>query len=68
MYEPYPGSEFTAPVEVPVVWTRRWGTGRVFVSAIGHRLADLRQPEVFDLTVRGLAWAAQDCSKGSEAE
>ena len=67
VYAPHLGSEFTAPVEVPVVWTRQWGAGRVFVSAIGHRRADLEQPEIFDLTIRGLEWAARDRSHGHES-
>jgi hypothetical protein len=56
---PTPGEEFTQDVVMPVVWTRRWGAGKVFVSAIGHRPLDLRQPEVADLTLRGLTWAAR---------
>ena len=57
----HPGrtDEFTEPVPMPVVWTRRWGCGRVFFSAIGHRPADLVQPEVFTLTERGLRWASR---------
>jgi type 1 glutamine amidotransferase len=46
-------------VTLPAVWTRRWGTGRVFVSTVGHRPADLRVPEVRALTERGLLWAAR---------
>ncbi|HEY4017671.1 MAG TPA: ThuA domain-containing protein [Pseudonocardiaceae bacterium] len=56
---PAPGEEFTEDVVMPVVWTRQWGAGRVFVSAIGHRPLDLRQPEVASLTLRGLTWAAR---------
>ncbi|HEX3785394.1 MAG TPA: ThuA domain-containing protein [Pseudonocardiaceae bacterium] len=56
---PVAGEEFTEPVVMPVVWTRQWGRGRVFVSAIGHRPADLRQHQVATLTERGLAWAAR---------
>jgi hypothetical protein len=56
---PSPGEEFTEDVVMPVVWTRQWGAGRVFVSAIGHRPLDLRQPEVDTLTLRGLIWAAR---------
>lgn len=51
--------EFTGPVPMPVVWTRTWGAGRVFVSTIGHRPADLMRPEVFTLTERGLRWASR---------
>jgi type 1 glutamine amidotransferase len=57
----HPGrtDEFTDPLPMPVVWTRRWGAGRVFFSAIGHRPEDLVQPEVFALTERGLRWASR---------
>ncbi|MFI6513121.1 ThuA domain-containing protein [Streptosporangium sp. NPDC050855] len=47
------------PTPMPVVWTRRWGRGKVFFSAIGHRLDDLRHPTVYELTRRGLVWAAR---------
>ncbi|MEZ0110060.1 type 1 glutamine amidotransferase [Catenulispora sp. EB89] len=46
-------------VPMPVVWTRRWGAGKVFVSAVGHRVEDLREPTVRTLTERGLLWAAR---------
>jgi type 1 glutamine amidotransferase len=51
-----PGGE---PVPMPVVWTRAWGAGRVFVSALGHSLEDLRHPTVYAMTLRGLLWAAR---------
>jgi hypothetical protein len=47
-------------VTVPAVWTRQWGAGRVFVSTVGHRLADLEVPVVRQLTERGLLWAARE--------
>jgi type 1 glutamine amidotransferase len=47
-----------ARVVMPTVWTKPWGKGRVFVSAIGHVAADLAVPEVRTLTTRGIAWAA----------
>ena len=47
------------PLVVPAVWTRSWGTGRVFVSTIGHKLDDLDVPEVRTLTERGLLWASR---------
>ena len=56
---PEPGEEFAGDVVMPVVWTRQWGAGKVFVSAIGHRPLDLEQPEVAELTLRGLVWAAR---------
>jgi type 1 glutamine amidotransferase len=59
VYQPYPGADFDRPVTMPVVWTRRWGVGNVFVCAIGHRLEDLRVPEATTLIQRGLVWAAR---------
>lgn len=58
-YEPYPGGEVDRPVSMPVVWTRRWGSGRVVVSTIGHRVADLEVSEVRTITERGLRWASR---------
>jgi hypothetical protein len=46
-------------VTVPAVWTRQWGAGRVFVSTVGHRVADLDVPQVRTITERGLCWAAR---------
>jgi type 1 glutamine amidotransferase len=57
--EPPDGGQGDGPVAMPVVWTRQWGSGRIFFSAIGHRLEDLEQPEVRTLTARGLAWASR---------
>nr|WP_127891773.1 ThuA domain-containing protein [Streptomyces sp. S10(2018)] len=47
------------PVEFPVVWTRRWGVGRVFVCTLGHRVADLEVPQTATMVGRGLTWAAR---------
>ncbi len=47
-----------AGVVMPTVWTKPWGKGRVFVSAIGHVASDLTAPEVRTLTTRGILWAA----------
>lgn len=56
---PETGGQGPGSVTMPVVWTRRWGAGKVFFSAIGHRTADLEPPTVHELTRRGLAWAAR---------
>ena len=57
--EPADGRQGDGSVPMPVVWTRRWGAGKVFVSAVGHRVEDLRAPAVRALTERGLLWAAR---------
>lgn len=55
------------PVDMPVVWTRMWGCGRVFYCSLGHH------DDVFDQTFqaqelmrRGLLWAAQGKSYAKE--
>jgi type 1 glutamine amidotransferase len=47
------------PVDMPVVWTRMWGKGRVFYCSLGHDAKVVRQPEVLRLLTRGLVWAAR---------
>jgi uncharacterized protein len=48
-----------AGVVMPVTWTRTWGAGRVFVTAIGHSIADLEVPQVDAMIRAGMAWAAR---------
>jgi uncharacterized protein len=52
------GAPETAGAVMPVVWVRRFGRGRVFVSTLGHAPEDLRVPATRTLTERGLRWAA----------
>ena len=46
------------PTKMPTIWTRQWGKGRVFYSALGHH-ADIVEAEPH-LTImrRGFKWAA----------
>jgi type 1 glutamine amidotransferase len=46
-------------VTTPVVWTREWGAGRIFVCTAGHRLEILDDPNVRTIVERGLLWAAR---------
>ena len=46
------------PVDMPTVWTKYWGEGRVFYNALGHQANVIADPDVLKLTVRGLLWAA----------
>ena len=43
--------------DLPLVWTRRYGKGRVFYDALGHFGATWRHPRHSRLVRRGLAWA-----------
>jgi uncharacterized protein len=44
---------------MPTVWKRRWGTGKVFYSALGHVASDFDVPETRTIMERGLLWAAK---------
>ena len=46
-------------VVMPVVWKRRFGEGRVFYSSLGHVASDFDVPEAYEITRRGLQWAAR---------
>lgn len=44
---------------MPCIWTKMWGKGRVFYSALGHAAKELTDyPHVLDMTIRGMLWAA----------
>ncbi|GHT64074.1 hypothetical protein AGMMS49579_19730 [Spirochaetia bacterium] len=45
-------------VDVPQVWTRKWGHGRVFYNALGHHDDVFNIPEAWIMMARGLLWAA----------
>jgi len=46
-------------VQMPVVWKRRWGNGRVFYCSLGHVAADFDVPEAREIVRRGLLWAGR---------
>ena len=51
--------ETNGPVEMPVIYTKHWGKGRVFYSSLGHQDNILAIPQVETFTRRGLLWAAR---------
>ena len=46
-------------VEMPVVWKKRYGAGRVFYCSLGHRAYELDVPEIRTMLTRGMLWAAR---------
>ena len=44
---------------MPVVWKRRYGTGRVFYCSLGHVASDFNVPEAKGIVTRGLLWATR---------
>ena len=45
-------------VDIPQVWTRKWGHGRIFYNALGHHNDVFDIPEAWEIMKRGLLWAA----------
>jgi type 1 glutamine amidotransferase len=53
------GFHMTNPLaQVPVVWTKFWGHGRVFYSSLGHHADIFDASEPLELMRRGFLWAA----------
>lgn len=46
-------------VDMPVVWTRGWGRGRVFYTSLGHHEDVLAAEPVRTIVERGLLWASR---------
>ncbi|MFE4712517.1 ThuA domain-containing protein [Paenibacillus sp. NPDC056722] len=51
-------------VDMPVVWTKRWGAGRVYYNSLGHHADIVELPPVKELMRRGLLWAAEGKQNG----
>lgn len=47
------------PVDIPVAWTRRWGLGRVYYNALGHKANVIDNGTPYEMLRRGVLWAAQ---------
>ena len=45
-------------IEIPVVWTKPYGKGRIFYSSLGHNKEDFDIPQVWEIITRGITWAA----------
>lgn len=46
-------------VDMPVVWTKRWGVGRVFYCSLGHKANIVAMPETKLIMRRGFNWSAE---------
>ncbi|WP_151733967.1 ThuA domain-containing protein [Paenibacillus tengchongensis] len=50
---------FNKAADMPVIWTKRWGYGRVYYNSLGHHADIVALPQVKELMRRGLLWAAE---------
>jgi uncharacterized protein len=48
------------PVEIPVVWTKYWGKGRVFYNSLGHDEKRTNSEPSLTITKGGFLWAAKE--------
>lgn len=55
----HPGPHSGNPCQMPQLWTRTFGEGRVFYFAVGHSRAVLEQPIPREIMRRGMLWAAR---------
>ncbi|MBC7958472.1 MAG: ThuA domain-containing protein, partial [Vallitaleaceae bacterium] len=46
-------------VDMPVIWTKMWGHGRVFYNSLGHHADVFDNSTVLELMRRGFLWAAE---------
>ncbi len=52
-------AEWIAGTVMPVVWKRKYGSGKVFYSSLGHQVIDFDVPEAREIIKRGLIWATR---------
>jgi type 1 glutamine amidotransferase len=49
-------------VDMPVVWTKHYGRGRVFYNSLGHQANVIASEPCLSIMRRGFAWAARNAS------
>jgi len=54
-------------VDMPVVWTKRWGAGRVFYCTLGHQANIIAMPQVTEIMRRGFLWVAEGKARADAA-
>ncbi|MDC3416052.1 ThuA domain-containing protein [Aquibacillus salsiterrae] len=51
--------EANGEVDMPVIWTKMWGEGKVYYCSLGHVAEIVRMPEVIELMRNGMKWASR---------
>lgn len=46
-------------VDMPVIWTKRWGVGRVYYNSLGHQANIMEIATVKELMKRGFLWCVE---------
>ncbi|QNK59649.1 ThuA domain-containing protein [Paenibacillus sp. PAMC21692] len=58
---------YNKAVDMPVVWTKRWGLGRVYYNSLGHQANIMDIPVVKELMRRGFLWCADGKTAAEQA-
>ena len=53
------GIDWVEGVEMPVCWKKRYGSGKVFYSSLGHVASDFDVPEAKEIMKRGMLWSTR---------
>ena len=53
------GDPWSREITSPVIWTRNWGKGKIFVTTCGHNLEVVLDKNVRTVIERGLLWASR---------
>ena len=53
------GPHVANPCDMPVMWTKRYGAGRVFFNSLGHHRDVLEARIPYEIMRRGFLWAAK---------
>lgn len=56
------GTRHEADTDQPLVWTYRYGAGRVVYDALGHDVSSLRHPDHARLLGQALAWVTEEAA------
>jgi type 1 glutamine amidotransferase len=54
-----PGVPWMAGVEMPAVYVKEFGRGRVCYAMGGHEVEEMQRPEMTRLVSQGMEWAAR---------
>jgi len=58
---------YNKAVDMPVIWTKRWGLGRVYYNSLGHQANIMDIPVVKELMRRGFLWCADGKTAAEQA-
>jgi type 1 glutamine amidotransferase len=47
-------------IEIPLVWTRKYGNGRICYITFGHIAGSMRQSQIINIIKNGLAWTSSN--------